>query len=44
LLNALNRANVSLAAGTIDPSTGQAIGFTDALFRRRVSAGVMVEF
>jgi hypothetical protein len=44
LLNALNRANVSLAAGTVDPSTGQAIGFTDALFRRRVSAGVMVEF
>jgi hypothetical protein len=44
LLNALNRANVSLAHGSIDPGTGEATGFTDTLFRRRASAGIVVDF
>ena len=44
ILNLLNRANAGLAGGFINPATGEATGFTDALFRRRVSAGVVVEF
>jgi hypothetical protein len=44
MLNLLNRANAGLAGGSIDMDTGEATGFTDALFRRRVSAGVVVEF
>jgi hypothetical protein len=44
LLNALNRANMSLANGSIDAATGEAAGFTDTLFRRRASAGIVVEF
>jgi outer membrane receptor protein involved in Fe transport len=44
LLNALNRANMSRAVGSVDPASGVAIGFTDMRFRRRVSAGVLVDF
>ena len=44
ILNLLNRANAGLANGAINTATGEAAGFTDALFRRRVSAGVVVEF
>jgi hypothetical protein len=44
VLNVLNRHNVGLAPGSVDPTTGAAIGFTDELFRRRVSAGLLVEF
>ena len=44
LLNALNRANVGLANGSVNPSTGEAIGLTDTLFRRRASAGISVVF
>ena len=44
LLNALNRRNVGLGAGAIDPATGAAIGFTEALYPRRLTAGVVVQF
>ena len=44
LLNALNRANLGLAGGSVNPATGEAIGFTDALYRRRASAGISVDF
>ena len=44
LFNALNRANASLAGGSIDTTTGEAIGITDTLFRRRASAGLVVAF
>jgi hypothetical protein len=44
MLNVLNRANAGLATGSIDPATGEARRFTDTLFRRRASAGVLIEF
>jgi hypothetical protein len=44
MLNVLNRANAGLAGGSIDAVTGQATGFTDFLFRRRVAAGIVIEF
>lgn len=44
VLNVTNRANAGLAGGSVDAATGEAIGFTDTLFRRRVSAGIVVEF
>ncbi len=44
VLNVLNRANVSLTRGSIDSSTGEAIGFTDTIAGRRGSGGVVVEF
>lgn len=44
LLNVLNRKNVGLATGSIDPASGEAIGVTDMLFRRRASAGISVDF
>ena len=43
-LNVLNRANVGLAEGSVDPVTGEAIGFTDTLLRRRISVGIVFEF
>jgi CarboxypepD_reg-like domain len=44
VLNALNRRNVGLAEGSVNPATGEAIGFTDTLSRRRASGGVVFEF
>ena len=44
VLNVTNRANAGLASGTVDAVTGEATGFTDTLFRRRASAGILVEF
>ena len=44
LLNALNRANLGLAHGSVNMTTGEAFGFTDKLLRRRVLAGILVEF
>jgi hypothetical protein len=43
-LNVLNRTNVGRAIGSVDPVTGEAIGFTHRLLRRRASAGVIIEF
>jgi hypothetical protein len=43
-VNALNRVNVGLADGSIDPATGAATGFTEPLLRRRMSAGIVFEF
>jgi hypothetical protein len=43
-LNALNRTNVGLAPGTIDPSAGAATGFTRTLMRRRVAAGLAIDY
>jgi hypothetical protein len=43
-LNALNRANTGLVGGSVDPATGEAIGFTDTQLLRRASAGVIFEF
>lgn len=43
-VNALNRVNVGLADGSIDPGTGEATGFTEPLLRRRISAGIVFEF
>jgi len=42
--NLLNRTNVGLAPGTIERSTGQAVGFTDTLLRRRATVGIVVAF
>lgn len=42
--NALNRANQGLGRGWVHPVTGEAIGFTDTQLRRRLSAGILVEF
>jgi TonB-dependent receptor-like protein len=44
VLNLLDRPNAGLTGGSINTATGETTGFTDALFRRRVSAGVVVEF
>jgi hypothetical protein len=44
VLNMLNRANVGLANGSVNPSNGEAVGFTDALFPRHATAGVLIEF
>jgi hypothetical protein len=44
VLNVLNRGNAGRANGSINPATGEATGFTDALFRRRASAGIVIEF
>ncbi len=44
VLNVLNHTNIGLANGTIDGVTGKAIGFTDTLFPRRASAGVLIAF
>jgi hypothetical protein len=43
-LNVLNRTNTGVANGFIHPTTGAAIGFTDTLLRRRLSAGLVFEF
>lgn len=43
-LNALNRTNVGAGRGRVDPVTGAANGFTEPLLRRRVSAGIIIEF
>ena len=42
--NVLNRTNVGLAHGTIERSTGEAVGFTDTLLRRRATVGMVVAF
>ncbi|MGH9257287.1 MAG: TonB-dependent receptor plug domain-containing protein [Vicinamibacterales bacterium] len=44
VLNVLNRANVAVAGGSVNPDTGEALGFTDVLFRRRLSGGIVLEF
>jgi hypothetical protein len=44
VLNVLNRANLGLANGHINPRTGQADGFTRSLFPRLPSAGLVVRF
>jgi hypothetical protein len=44
VLNVLNRANASVTSGSVDPLTGAATGFVDSSFRRRASAGLLVQF
>jgi hypothetical protein len=44
VLNVLNRTNLGPARGWIRPSTGEAVGFTDTLFPRRASAGLLIKF
>ena len=44
LLNVLNRPALGLVRGSVNPTTGEAIGFTDSLFGRRPSAGIAVDF
>ena len=44
VLNVLNRVNVGLADGVIMRDTGEALGFTERLFPRLVTAGVRFEF
>jgi hypothetical protein len=44
VVNVANRANMGLGNGTVNRATGEAFAFTDVLFRRRASAGVVVEF
>jgi hypothetical protein len=44
VVNVANRANVGVGSGTVNRATGEAVGFTDGLFRRRGSAGILVEF
>ncbi len=43
-LNVLDRANYGVTTGAIVPGTGQAIGFTERLFPRLVTAGVRLAF
>lgn len=43
-LNILNRTNLGLADGLILRDTGEAVGFTERLFPRLVSAGLRFEF
>lgn len=43
-INVLNRVNVGLADGAITRETGEAVGFTERLFPRLVTAGVRVGF
>ena len=44
MLNVFDRQNVGLANGSIRPLTGEAVGFTERLFPRRVALGLLVEF
>jgi hypothetical protein len=44
VLNVADRAYLGVGNGTVNRATGEAVGFTDGLFRRRASAGVLVEF
>ena len=44
VVNVLNRANVGVARGPVRSSTGAAVGFTEPLMPRRVSAGIVVQF
>ena len=44
VINVLNRANVGTARGVIRPVTGQAVGFTERLYPRLMTAGLRVEF
>jgi hypothetical protein len=43
-LNVLNRRNLGLADGAIRLDTGEAVGFTEHLFPRLLTAGIRVEF
>jgi outer membrane cobalamin receptor len=44
VLNALNHRNRGPADGYISPDTGEAIGFSEALFPRIATAGARIEF
>jgi hypothetical protein len=44
VLNALNKRNEGLAAGSIQSSTGEAIGFTQSLLPRRASVGIHISW
>ena len=44
VLNVANRTNVGVGYGTVNRVTGEAVGFTNRLFPRRASAGVLFEF
>ena len=44
VLNVLNRQNQASADGSIQPISGEAIGFTRALLARRPSVGVVIGF
>ena len=44
VLNALDRSNTGRAGGRVNPLTGEAQGFTDVLLRRRVTAGIVIDF
>jgi hypothetical protein len=44
VLNVLDRDNAGRANGSVSASTGEATGFTDSLFRRRASAGIVIDF
>jgi hypothetical protein len=44
VLNVLNRRNAGLADGSVQPMTGEAVGFSRPLMSRRASAGIEVTF
>lgn len=44
VLNVLDRKNVGRATGRITRPGGEAVGFTEPLFPRRPSAGILIEF
>lgn len=44
LLNALNRTNLRPSSGFIRRDTHEAVGFTERLFQRLPSAGLLIEF
>lgn len=43
-LNVLNRVNVGPADGTVMRDTGEALGFTERLYPRLMTAGIRFEF
>ena len=43
-MNALNRTNLGAATGVVRRDTGEAVGFTERLFPRLLTAGLRVEF
>jgi hypothetical protein len=44
LVNMANRTNLGIGNGVVNRVTGEAVEFTDGLFRRRAAAGILVEF
>jgi outer membrane cobalamin receptor len=42
--NVLDRANLALAQGAVNPANGEAVRFTTPMMRRRATVGILIEF